>query len=234
MTSNKKLFVFDIDGTIAEPNSPVSNNMVVILNKIIKNNILAFASGKPCGYIAGFCRQLGLQKTIIIGENGAAFMSDAKFPPKIYHNIELCGDTKKLFNKIKTDFKTEFGSKIRFQPNLMNISIFPINMEDVGVIHNRAKKYSSELIKTYFHNDCVEFIPSKIDKGVALEKIVTKFNIKKENIYAFGDEENDIPMFEKAGHIITVGDLKIELQVEKSVESIDKLEEFLEYLIKQI
>ncbi|MCR5348941.1 MAG: Cof-type HAD-IIB family hydrolase [Bacilli bacterium] len=43
------------------------------------------------------------------------------------------------------------------------------------------------------------FIPSA-DKGDALAYIMEHLNVKKEDVYAFGDAENDITMLSKAGH----------------------------------
>ena len=44
-----------------------------------------------------------------------------------------------------------------------------------------------------------------IDKAKSIEKLVQYLNIDKENIYAFGDAEVDIPMFQMAGTSICVG-----------------------------
>lgn len=44
-----------------------------------------------------------------------------------------------------------------------------------------------------------------IDKEKAIQKVIRYLNIKKENIYAFGDAEVDIPMFHCAGTSICVG-----------------------------
>lgn len=233
MVMSKSLFVFDIDGTLCPINKPIGLRMNSILCKITRNNYLALASGKPFGYIAGFCRQLGLDNAIIIGENGGSLMLDARFPPKKYYNATLSVDLRKLFSKIRNDFEIAFGNRIWFQPNDVNLTIFPIDINDIGRIHDKAKEFSSKEMQTYFHKDSVDFVPLGVDKGVALERIMTILDIKKENVYAFGDGHNDIPMFEKAGHIITVGDLELTLKVERVVASIDEIEQLLEQLIVQ-
>ncbi len=206
--------------------------MKTILKKIIKNHHLSFASGKSVEYITGFCRALKLKDTVIIAENGAIIRLNAHFPPNEYYRYKKSEKLQNLFLKIKTDFTTEYKNKIRFQQNHINLTIFPNNIKNIESIHNKAKTYiRHKEITTYFHCDCVEFIPAKVSKGKSLEKIMKFFNIKKENVYAFGNGENDIPLFEKAGNIITVGRLKTNLKIKKNLASIEKLEEYLKNIL---
>ena len=44
-----------------------------------------------------------------------------------------------------------------------------------------------------------------IDKQRAIDLVIRYLNVEKENIYAFGDAEVDIPMFEAAGTAVCVG-----------------------------
>ncbi len=228
----KKLFVFDIDGTIRKTNGIVSLRMKTALKKIIKNNRLSFASGKSIEYITGFCRALKLKNAVIIAENGAIIRLNADFPPNEYYRYKKSEKLQNLFLKIKIDFTTEYNNRIRFQQNHINLTIFPNNIKNIESIHNKAKTYiQHKEITTYFHCDCVEFIPAKVNKGKSLEKIMKFFNIKKENVYAFGNGENDIPLFEKAGNRISVGGLKTDLKIKKKLASIAELEEYLEIIL---
>jgi hydroxymethylpyrimidine pyrophosphatase-like HAD family hydrolase len=45
----------------------------------------------------------------------------------------------------------------------------------------------------------LEFFNIETDKGVALAKVAKHYGVKREEIIAFGDGENDIPMLEYAG-----------------------------------
>ena len=66
-----KLIVFDVDGTIAEPNSPVDRKVSEKLQCFERRGIrIAFASGKNASYLSGLARGIGLADPIIIGENG--------------------------------------------------------------------------------------------------------------------------------------------------------------------
>ena len=71
-----------------------------------------------------------------------------------------------------------------------NIQIF---LKDVKEdIRNKCNYFTSQ---SYF----LEFVPSGIDKGIAIEKLAKYLDIKKEEIIAIGDGFNDLSMFEHAG-----------------------------------
>ena len=49
-----------------------------------------------------------------------------------------------------------------------------------------------------------EYMPSGIDKGSAVRMISKRFGISTENVMAFGDQTNDIPMLMAAGHPVAM------------------------------
>lgn len=51
----------------------------------------------------------------------------------------------------------------------------------------------------------IEIVKSGINKAVGLDKVAKSYNIPKERIIAFGDEDNDFEMIEYAGHGIAMG-----------------------------
>jgi hydroxymethylpyrimidine pyrophosphatase-like HAD family hydrolase len=46
----------------------------------------------------------------------------------------------------------------------------------------------------------LEFMPRGINKATALEKVAREFGVKREEVLAFGDGENDVDMLAWAGH----------------------------------
>jgi hypothetical protein len=54
----------------------------------------------------------------------------------------------------------------------------------------------------------VEFVPKGGTKGEALEVLAKRLNIAKKDIYAYGDEENDLTMILFAGHGIAMKNAK--------------------------
>ncbi|XQY92779.1 Cof-type HAD-IIB family hydrolase [Metabacillus sp. HB246100] len=51
----------------------------------------------------------------------------------------------------------------------------------------------------------IEIIKAGTNKAVGLQRIATYYNIPKERIIAFGDEDNDLEMLEYAGHGVAMG-----------------------------
>ncbi len=58
----------------------------------------------------------------------------------------------------------------------------------------------------------LEVIPKGVDKGIALERLCEIYDIPIENTVAFGDEELDIPLIEKAGIGIAMSNAVKELK----------------------
>ena len=54
----------------------------------------------------------------------------------------------------------------------------------------------------------LEIMNSKVSKGAALKFILEKLSLRREEVIAFGDEENDLPMLTAAGYAIAPSNAK--------------------------
>ncbi len=54
-------------------------------------------------------------------------------------------------------------------------------------------------------NNFLEIMNASVNKGLGLEKLANSLNILPEEIMVFGDEQNDIPMFDFAGQAVAMG-----------------------------
>jgi Cof subfamily protein (haloacid dehalogenase superfamily) len=73
----------------------------------------------------------------------------------------------------------------------------PETLEAIRVIlHDRfgSSIYVVSTLLTF-----LEILPSDVSKGNGLKVVTEQLGIKAENVIAFGDEDNDLPMFEAAG-----------------------------------
>lgn len=84
----------------------------------------------------------------------------------------------------------------------------------VLLIENEPTKY--ELVKTIFkhikgvsqvrsHVGYLDLIPKNSSKGNAVKALANKFNIKSSEVVVFGDQDNDLSMFQYAGHSVAMG-----------------------------
>jgi len=225
---NNKILVFDIDGTLCDINKPIKNDLVIVLQKLSKIYQLVLASGKPFGYIAGLLRQIELEKCIVIGENGGTIMYSATFPPKSYYKVKISQNIEKLFIEIRREYIRKFNQTIWFQPNDINLTIFPIDINNIDKIHNFAKQFKNKNINIYYHKDSIDFTPKGFDKGVAIEILLKKLNLTKEDLYVFGDGTNDLPMLRKTSNSFLVNSKIYNFKPKKYFKDYTELKFYLE------
>jgi len=202
---NQKLLIFDIDGTICDINRAIDESLKQTLEQISIKHKIVLSSGKPCGYITGFIRQVGLKDAIVVGENGASIMYSSTFPPESFYQIDIDKSIEELFIEIKQRAKERFKNDIWFQPNDINLTIFPIDIENIGKIHSFAKEFEKNDINIYYHSDSVDFTPKGFDKGTSVDILLKELNIKKSDLYIFGDGSNDLPMLLKSENSYLIG-----------------------------
>jgi hypothetical protein len=203
-----KLIILDVDNTLAQPGKPVPNKVKAALKKFESEKIkIVLISGKPVIYLCGLASQLGLKNPILCGENGACIYTSHKFPPKNqYINLPLKKE-RQILNTLKLDILKKFKTRVWIQPNMVNLTIFLKNRKKISELIQFLDEYPNKLVKQKFnifkHSDAIDVVPLSIDKGKALKKIISLQKIKKTEVIAVGDGENDLPMFSKAG--ISIG-----------------------------
>ncbi|THF87813.1 HAD family phosphatase [Deinococcus sp. KSM4-11] len=57
--------------------------------------------------------------------------------------------------------------------------------------------------------DNMNVSPTGVDKGAALARIAAALDVPLRHTWAFGDSDNDLPMFARAGHAVQVGTLPL-------------------------
>lgn len=224
----KNILIFDIDGTLCDINQPINSRLLSTLKNVSQHHQIVLASGKPFGYIAGFIRQLGLKDCIVIGENGGTIMYSATFPPKAYYQIKVSNEVEKIFYTIRKSYTQEFSQSIWFQPNDVNLTVFPIDISDIDKIHQFAKQFESDIINTYYHKDSVDFTPKGFDKGTAVDILCKQLGYSADNLYIFGDGSNDIPMLLKTKNAYSVGRNFNEISIKKVFLNYTELSKYLE------
>ena len=82
--------------------------------------------------------------------------------------------------------------------------------------------------------NCLEITKSGIHKGFALSKLSRYLNINLNDIIVFGNEDNDIPMFEVAGWSIAMGNSPKEVKEKAKSIAPDDYEEGVLWGIRKI
>lgn len=227
-----KLVVFDLDGTLAEVGKGMTANNIELLKKIEEAGArVALCSGKPCYYLCGFLRQIGLRHPILVGENGGEIVFGVDLPP-VRHAVLPCSfEAKKSLAFLKEGFD-KLIPDIWYQPNNVGLTPFLKRQEDFDIIARFIEDNENSLkdIVVYRHFDCFDIMPEGIDKGRGVEYLSGMLNIGRDEIIAVGDGINDYPMFDYAGFSVGVN-VKEEERVSVNFKSIDKA---LEFILKKL
>ncbi|MCI5775615.1 MAG: Cof-type HAD-IIB family hydrolase [Aerococcus sp.] len=77
---------------------------------------------------------------------------------------------------------------------------------DIDAIEHRVPQDVHDVVRVIRSlPELMEFIPVGIDKSYALKRLSKQLNIAPENIFAIGDEHNDVEMLEFAGTSVAMG-----------------------------
>ncbi len=110
---------------------------------------------------------------------------------KIYADV-----TKSRFEEVKVPLSQYFLEKKLSPPKIICIA----ESSDVpNLINELSEKFGDKLLVNTSKPWLVELVPKSINKGIAVEKLAKKYNIKKEEVICVGDSANDISMIEYAG-----------------------------------
>jgi len=230
-----KLIAFDIDGTIALHNEKMEQRTKDLLIELEKRgNQILITSGKTVDYIAGFVRQIGLEKPIICGGNGSAARFNFTYPAIKEIFYKVTEEEKDLLYTIKEEVINNFSDSIWLQPNKYHLSIFHYEKEDT--VKNLTKfiyqifedESVKESLQFYEHKNCIEVLPKNQSKGTLLKRLIEELGTESDNTIAVGDSVNDVSMFnvaETSLGINTPENITVDYRLKNIEEALLKIEE---------
>ena len=195
------IMVFDIDGTLAPYRRPLKRDVADGLCTLEKRgHTVCLASGKPCPYIEGLMRGIGLENALAIGENGAVVSTEYS------SRILYAAARPDVFNTIEAQIADRFKN-VYFQENAVNITAFFDDDKTAESIDCYLERYRGrDDMTVYMHKDAVDIVPSGVNKGASLSMLAQKNGWAKTSIIASGDGDNDVSMAGTAGRFFAVGD----------------------------
>lgn len=224
-----KLIAVDLDGTLLRDDATLSEQSAAVLRQLVsQGHTLLLASGRPYRSMRAYYERLGLHSPLIAYNGAHVFIpGDAAFPelrkrfayPAVRSiAAELSGKLDSLLCESETTsyLLKEDRFLDQYFPYANRPSIYgPLEQtlkEDVYTLVFKASPLVDPLIQKsveshpgfcYRHwtaSPYSEAYLSGVNKGSALAYILTKMPFAKEDIYAFGDSDNDFEMLELAGH----------------------------------
>lgn len=227
-----KLIAFDLDNTLAELGKGMTDEDLLLLRGLEKQGVtIAICSGKPTYYLCGFMRQVGLERPVLLGENGAVLQLGVDLPPKKFCILPYSKEAQNTLSFLK-DKIAELLPDIWFQPNLVGVTPFPTTEEEFRIIEKCLEEEKGKIrdIEVYRHSDSFDLVPAGINKKRGMQALGELLDIKPEETIAVGDGVNDYPMFEYAGFSVGVNvhdDTKVDINFHTSTE-------MLHFLLKMI
>ena len=213
-TDSKKTLIFDVDGTLAPHGMPMAQTVAAALCVLERRgHTVGFASGKPAAYLEGLARGIGLERAVIIAENGAVIMTagtEAALAERPAFFDRLHGEIARLF------------PGARLQHNRVNLTALAHGgtLEAVRTHLQQAGACDGKSCRFYLHSDSVELLPKGVDKGRAVCELKRLRGIGTADVIAAGNAENDVPMRSEAGLFLAVGD---EINADKRFEDTEAL-----------
>ncbi|SES78400.1 HAD-IIB family hydrolase [[Clostridium] polysaccharolyticum] len=224
----EKIFVFDLDGTIAI-NSKIENSIIVKLNQLMKNgHMVLFATSRS---IRGAKAVLPKEfiNNILLLCNGAFVLEKNQIVLSNYIEQKTCINLCSFLEKYQIQYYLELGNAV-YVPSYVEhpfISVLKDEGKDENIytelfnISNKAYKISllepisdvvqdkldklCSRIQYFVHSDnTVDIVANNCSKWKMLKRFLKSKNITDYKIIAFGNDSNDIELIKNANIGISV------------------------------
>lgn len=197
---------FDVDDCLMPVNQAATGDTRAGLKALSDAGArLIFASGKPCSYLSGLARGLGLMDSSLVGENGAEIWLNSTMPPQRLR-VELSDEERAAMRAIRERVDGVFGDRVFFQPNTVGVTAFPAKP---GLTPQRVADAVDfpvpPSITLFIHVDSADWAVTRLNKGASLEQLARHLGIPMDRVAAVGDGENDVPMLEVAALALWLG-----------------------------
>lgn len=228
MTNNRRILLFDLDGTLLHSDKSISPYTVKILNKCRENGfLLGFATARSERNAKNYIDLINPE--IVISSGGALvrhkdnyiFMAEIlsyEVMSMIKFVRELCGDNciitvdtvnahywNRIFDPQKAD--SNWGESIYtdysdFSENALKICFEIFNPEATKQL---SKKYNDCKVTKFSDGEWYMFTRKNATKENAVLMLNEKCGISPKDIIAFGDDFSDIGMLKLCGKGIAMG-----------------------------
>ncbi|PKG23775.1 Cof-type HAD-IIB family hydrolase [Niallia nealsonii] len=229
MTTYKILFL-DIDGTILQPDDTIQESTKTAV-KLMKNQEIEvfLATGRPLHEIADIGETLDVHS--FIGYNGAYAVSKGEdvlkepMSPELVktyveiakqqkNELVLYTNTHNLLSNPDSPILMEFAKKFHLKQNkifseeeaanVLGITIVNVKSEDIPLYEKFANVHLSQVnIEGFRHS--YDVISDKVNKGIAIAKVLDRLGINQKEAIAFGDGLNDKEMLSTVGEGFAMG-----------------------------
>jgi len=227
---NRSLFAIDIDGTLLRPDYSIGPLTKSVLKDLVEEgHVVLLASGRPVRSLLPYYKALGLKGPIVC-YNGAYLgqpehplcfptidpcLSKEEIVSIISPYLDkldfFMGESHQKMTSNKEDIflgkyfplagmERVISPALSELPEKMKIFIFSSKEEVAKQIEESLSAYPQYSFHSWRNVPYYEIVLTGATKGDALRRVAAYYGIHKEDIYAFGDSENDLTLLQEAGH----------------------------------
>ncbi len=228
----KKLIALDIDGTLINGGSPLSERAIEVLSRLVREgHEVVFASGRPVRAIMPYYLSIHCSSPIIaynglwshrpqaLGKKpGYVFKKD--IVQEIYDKCKdrissfMAESETVIYSSKHDDYLDMFfpyeGMKEIISPNVelkedvLTVLFCPKTEEDNKYIEELVESYDGYGYRRWTNSPYAEMYRKGITKGFGLELIQKALKIGKDDTIAIGDSDNDFEMLQKAKYAYAI------------------------------
>ncbi len=226
----KKVIVSDYDQTFYLNDEDIENNKKAVSKFKEKGNIFVIATGRSYFDFQNKVKLYNFDYDYVIINHGATILDKndniiVNFPIKneIINNIKEDLDLEKSikwFCCSKLESRVDFNCK-----DLTKINV-KYNSKEVAMNINKLinNKYSNYINSYYVTGNSVEIISDKTNKSNAINLLLEKLNVSKEEVYTIGDGYSDIEMIKDFnGYAMTNSVDELKVIAKKEYKSVSEL-----------
>lgn len=232
----KKLFVFDLDGTLLNSAKEVSPSTMEILKQIRQaGHEIAIATGRTYSMSKEFIETSQINHFIVCN-GSAAYLNHEQFYINPLNRTELtrlleiaCSKTHHFIYETPDQLKRHYNdisprvidgmnsvkqplpsvdSEFYLNEELVQLLLF-VNSEELNDYYlNRFEK----LQFVRWHNQAVDVIPASGSKWETIKLLAKKLNLKIEDVITFGDGNNDLEMLRDSKISVAMGNASNKLK----------------------
>ena len=200
MCVNKKILISDYDQTFYLNDNDMEKNKIAIKEFREKGNLFVIATGRSYFDFRNKAILYNIDYDYVIINHGATILDKqnnilANFPlkneiiPYIKRDLRL-DKLVKGFCCSKLESRVDFNYK-----DLTKINVKYDTKEDANNIYEEINKKYSEDINLYFvAENSFEIISNETNKSKAIDLLLNRLNLLKENVYTIGDGYSDVEM----------------------------------------
>jgi Cof subfamily protein (haloacid dehalogenase superfamily) len=228
-----KAAAFDLDGTLLRSDKSLSELTLRTIAQLQEQGMLVIiATGRSRESLEPFRSRLDIH-TPIICYSGACVMEADTGEEHVHLTMPepVCRDIVKLSREFHLPLHAYSNHKLYYEPMSVRARSYEVlsrnssvmvdfdsitsltftkamyigDVPTIELIRSRLEEsYPGALSKVYTYLDYFEIMQARADKRYALEHVLSRFGIRREETLAFGDGENDLEMLAWAGHGVTM------------------------------